>query len=552
MAKRAREEDSEVGLQSSKRHRSCTKDRLSSLSDELLLKVFSFLSVPHLATCQRLSRKYQKLADDGQLWKSHYYNRFVRPRASRLPGLKELGAVDDSLHFASKASRWLDDDHLVKHGGRTDWRRQYKLRHNWAKGSCAVNKIAIAKRPSVPPILVQMAEGVIYMADKDDGLRAWATGSHHSERFAQMRLGAPTPPTSLAVQLDGANTDTSRLTIGFEDGSFGIYAFQQPTRKFSWLYTHEPSSAGLITATAMSWPYVVTMTATQILSLYRFSGHEKPTKVLRPPILLHSLRSQSVWPPLSIQLRQKSTAVTIRVAYALPTYLSGWTVGLQEVNISKKGGLLGSRVASAIDQHYRPLAFSSRPMLSHLGLSSSGTTSASNSAELRHIHSKPLTLSYSHPYLLVSHPDNTLTLYLVTSTAESLSISAGSRLWGHTSAVSGVHVASRGKAVSISRRGDEIRLWELEGGFTSSTARKRLASGNLSVKVSADRSFPRNVKSHIVSDGEASSGIGGCEDGSEEADELAMSRGWIGFDEENVAVLKEYSQGQALVVYDFA
>ncbi|KAM3423423.1 hypothetical protein BST61_g856 [Cercospora zeina] len=557
MAKRAREEDTELGDQSSKRHRSSTKDRLSSLSDELLLKVFSFLSVPHLATCQRLSRKYQKFAGDGQLWKSHYYNRFVRPRASRLPGLKELGAVDDSLHFASKASRWLDDDHLVKRGGRTDWRKQYKLRHNWAKGSCAVNKIAIAERPSVPPILVQMAEGVIYMADKDDGLRAWATGSHHSDGFAQMLLCAPSPPTSLAVHSDGATTDTSRLTLGFEDGSFGIYAFHQPTRKFSWLYTHEPSSAGIITATAMSWPYVVTMTATQLLSLYRFRGHEvnpssamscetkeKPIRSSRPPILLHSLRSQSVWPPLSIQLRQKSTAVTICVAYALPTYLSGWTVGLQEVNISKMGGLLGSRVASAIDQHYRPLAFSSRPMLSHLGLASSGTTSASNSAELRHIHSKPLTLSYNHPYLLVSHPDNTLTLYLVTSTAESLSISAGSRLWGHTSAVSGVHVASRGKAVSISRRGDEIRLWELEGGFTSSTARKRLASGNLSVKVSAERSFSHDVKSHVESDGKAAHGP-------EEADELAMSRGWIGFDEENVVVLKEYSQGQALVVYDF-
>ncbi|PIA98993.1 hypothetical protein CB0940_03425 [Cercospora beticola] len=562
MAKRAREEEPKLQQQACKRQRSSTTDRLSSLSDELLLKVLSFLPVPHLATCQRLSRKYQKLAGDGQLWKSHYYNRFVRPRASKLPGLKELGIVDDSLHFASKASRWLDDDHLVKRGGATDWRRQYKLRHNWAKGSCAVNEIAIAERPSVPPILVQMAEGVIYMVDKDDGLRAWASVGLGSEGFAQMRLRAPSPPTSLAVQQDGAIKDTTRLAIGFEDGSFGIYAFHHSTRRFSSLYTHETSSAGVITATAMSWPYVVTMTATQLLSLYRFRGQrvdqssavspeteEKHNRVPRPPILLHSLRSQSVWPPLSIQLRQQSTAVTICVAYALPTYLSGWTVGLQEVNVSKKGGLLSSRVASAIDQHYRPLAFSSRPMLSHLGLSSSGTTAASNAAELRHIHSKPLTLSYSHPYLLVSHPDNTLTLYVVTSTAESLSISAGSRLWGHTSAVSGVHVASRGKAVSISRRGDEIRLWELEGGFTSSTARKRLANGNLSVKVSAGPSASRHVRAH--DNVRPVSGTSDCGDGSEEADEVAMSRGWIGFDEESVVVLKEYSQGQALVVYDF-
>jgi len=38
----------------------------------------------------------------------------------------------------------------------------------------------------------------------------------------------------------------------------------------------------------------------------------------------------------------------------------------------------------------------------------------------------------------------------------------------------------------------------------------------------------------------------------EEIEETSLSRGWIGFDEENVVVLKEKSWGaQALVVYDF-
>ena len=107
-----------------------------------------------------------------------------------------------------------------------------------------------------------------------------------------------------------------------------------------------------------------------------------------------------------------------------------------------------------------------------------GSLSTSTATELRHIHSKPTSLSYTHPYLLVAHPDNTLTLYLVTSTAQALSISAGSRLWGHTSSVSGAHVGGRGKAVSVSRRGDELRIWELEGGFASSAAKRRLAMGD--------------------------------------------------------------------------
>ena len=42
------------------------------------------------------------------------------------------------------------------------------------------------------------------------------------------------------------------------------------------------------------------------------------------------------------------------------------------------------------------------------------------------------------------------------------------------------------------------------------------------------------------------------DDTEEDPDELTLTRGWIAFDEENVVVLKEQSQGrQALVVYDF-
>jgi hypothetical protein len=249
------------------------------------------------------------------------------------------------------------------------------------------------------------------------------------------------------------------------------------------------------------------------------------------------------------------------VAYALPTYLSGWTVGIQEVRVSPKGELLESRIASAIDQHYRPLAFTSRPIIQHLTPFSTSSSTPPLALELKHIHSKPTSLSYTHPYLLVSHPDNTLTLYLVTSTAESLSISAGSRLWGHTSSVSGASVGSRGKAVSVSRRGDELRVWELEGGFGSSAARKRLAGGDLSIQVRPEsKALPTSDQHQSGLDLVHKAGAGGTvsaadsssNQDSDEEPELTLTRGWIGFDDENVVLLKEQSQGrQALVVYDF-
>ncbi|KAK5120142.1 hypothetical protein LTR85_006623 [Meristemomyces frigidus] len=564
MVKRVREDDAGIHEPAQKRLRPASIDRISRLSDELILRVLSYLPVSQLAVCQRLSHKYQALAGDSQLWKEQYYNRFVRPRASRLPGLKEAGTSDGRLSFASKASRWLEDEHLVDRRVKTNWKRQYKLRHNWSNGSCAVSEIEVAEQAAVPPILVQMHDGVIYMADHVDGLRAWsAKGERQMVAHCELRGSLPAPPTSLAIDPDATTDGVARVIIGFEDGAFSVYDLNKPEARFVRRYSHEPSTNGVVSAVALSWPYAVSMTATQLLSLYRFDqscDDSHSEGLLDPPRLLHSLKSCTVWPPLSTSLRTSASSITISVAYALPTYLSGWTVGIQEVKVSPAGDLLESRLASAIDQHYRPLAFSAPPTMHHLSPSTSVSFATSASLELRHIHSKPTSLSYTHPYLLVSHPDNTLTLYLVTSTADSLAISGGSRLWGHTSSVSGAHVGGRGKAVSVSRRGDELRVWELEGGFASSTARKRLATGDLSVQIRPEGTAASTQE--ITQAGldlvnrPLSPRTPGPTCTTRPADgtsELTLTRGWIGFDEENVVVLKEQSHGrQALVVYDFS
>ena len=409
-----------------------------------------------------------------------------------------------------------------------------------------------------------MHDGIVYTVNQSDGLRAWSTkdGRH---LIAQLPLPAPasrSPPTSLAIDTQAQSDGSTRSIVGFEDGSFSIYVLSHGAGTFTHKYSHEASSNGVISATALSWPYALTMTAIQLLSLYQFAdpvAKATAADTTDSPRLLHSLRSRTVWPPLSVSLRTSALAITICVAYTLPTYLSGWTVGLQEVKVDPDGTLIDSRLTSAIDQHYRPLAFSSRPIMQHL-TPFSPAAGSSASLELKHIHSKPTSLSYTHPYLLVSHPDNTLTLYLVTSTAESLAISAGSRLWGHTSSVSGAHVGGRGKAVSVSRRGDELRVWELEGGFGSSTARKRLATGDLSVQIKPDRDrrdhrTPAKSGFELISQAKSTRSTApscGREHTSDDPSELTLTRGWVGFDDENVVVLKERSQGtQALVVYDF-
>jgi hypothetical protein len=563
MAKRAFDE-AEYQERPLKRPRPEFPDRLSPLSDELLLRILSNLSITTLNVCQRLSHKFHSIASDSQLWKSAYYNRFVRPRASRLPGIRDIDTSSEHLFFSSKLSKWLDEENLVKRGQETNWKRQYKLRHNWSKGSCDVSEIQVAEQPPIPPLLVRMHEGIVYTADLTGGLRAWSS-KKEKKMLGSAGFGTSSPPTSLALDINTGDDVNHRAVVGFEDGRFLIYTFKSEQGDFILSYSHAPSSNGMLSAVAYCSPYLVTMTAAQLLSLYKFPC-EPPRNCnkerLDPPQILHSLRSQTVWPPLSLSIRPSSNNIIATIAYAIPTYLSGWSVGVQELWLSPDGALLDSRLATSSTDSSRTLSAT----LPQTSTSPTRTLALPAFTAAAPGYSKPTSLSYTHPYLLVSHPDNTLTLYLVNSTDKSLSVSSGSRLWGHTSSVSGAHVGGRGKAVSVSSRGDELRIWELEG----TNARKRLAGANMSVRIRPEKkhhdsglhahqpSEPKSKENQVglesLNDAIARRGIGlGLAlEARASMEDFGVVRGWVGFDEENVVVLREGSAGsQALVVYDF-
>ncbi|KAF2811679.1 F-box domain-containing protein [Mytilinidion resinicola] len=555
MVKRAYDEGGPSG-RAPKVPRHESVDRLSQLSDELLLRILSFVPTSTLGLCQRLSHKFRRIAGDSQLWKAVYYNRFVRPRASRLPGIKDPSMSSNHLFYSSKLSKWLDDEHLVRRGQETNWKRQYKLRHNWSQGKCAVREISVTEKPPVPPLIVSMHEGIVYTVDSIAGLRAWSSKKDR-KLIASVELETQTngSPTSLAVDTQELSMNRHRLVVGFEDGHFSVYELQVHTGCFLELYHHPQSSNGMLSAVAYASPYLVTMTEGQLLSLYKFPEAKKDDLVqdlLDPPQLLHSLRSHTVSPPLSLTIRPASGSIIASIAYSVPTYLSGWSVGIQEMRLTSDGELIESRLASAANDDFHSLArsgpfssLSTRPSSPNL-VPAQGSSFGSRDA-----HAKPTSLSYSHPYLLVSHPDNTLTLYLVTSTSSSLSIGPGSRLWGHTSSVSGAHVGGRGKAVSVSNHGDELRVWELEGGMASSATRRKLVTGELSVRLRPENGVS-SQNLDAISDAILQRGFGLGLALEHKMESMSVTRGWVGFDDENVIVLREKSQGsQALVVYDF-
>jgi hypothetical protein len=83
--------------------------------------------------------------------------------------------------------------------------------------------------------------------------------------------------------------------------------------------------------------------------------------------------------------------------------------------------------------------------------------------------------------------------------------------------------------------------------MTSSANRKRSRNGELSVRVQ-----PSKVNEEYIQDGDSGQQAGLRFALDQGFDDSSVSRGWVGFDEQNVIVLREKSEGsQALVVYDF-
>lgn len=546
-------EDAEDSHQPAKRVKRSRHNCLDRLSNELLLRTFSYLSVPTLCRCQRVSRRFSAIAGDSQIWKQSYYNRFVRPRAARLPARKDSPTSDSSLYFSSKLSKWLDEANLIKRGKDTNWKRQYKLRDNWARGKCEVTEMDVAEEPPTPKLLVRLHEGVLFTVDRPNGLRAWSAKKERRllATTALDRRHSDVAATSLAINIsdndDPASGSMSHLAVGFADGSFTLYSFDRNKSVFWNMYRQPPSINGMITAVAYASPYLLTMTSKQLLSLYKLS--QEPNQ--DPPQQLYAFTSQLVRPPLSLCVRQSGSNIIASIAYLVPTLFQGWTVGIQEINLSQSGELVGSRLATASsDQHQS--ASSSLPLTQSPPRPSPYLDIDSSAGQLHR--SRATSVSYSHPYLLLTHADNTLTLHLVTSTTSSLSIGEASRLWGHTSSVSGAHVGGRGKAVSVSSHGDELRVWELEGALSSLTMRKRLSTGQLSVRVSSRQSKEGEEAGRlsVISDAISQRGTGLGLALKETEREMGIMRGWVGFDDENVVVLKERNDGrQALVVYDF-
>jgi hypothetical protein len=583
------------------------RDLLSPLSDELLLRILSFLPLQHLLAVSPVSRRFYHLASDSQLWKALYYARFVLPRAMRIPGFRDGGdggggvgsGAGHKLHYSGRRTLWADGrkggvvsgdkEGLVKkrvaeeeENGPSylrkeeevvqqpiNWKRQYKIRYNWARGKCAVEELKLGQETEVGEargrkMLVKVVEGFAITADKDEGLRAWDLKSR--SLVAQVKIGdggSNAAPSCIAVDESEFERGILDMALGFDDGSFGVWRLFTDKKRLVLRYQHEKSSNGELIAVAFSYPYLLTATQAVLVSLYTFdvpskagAGQDEPrcsvstdegTGKLGSPYLLTSLDSHTSRPPLALSIRRAGKATIASVAYTFSTR-RGWSLGIQDLHIHQTS----TGIRSGPDTITSRLAYTTPVEMDGISLyplsppvtpqhgrrrgvndsDTSGTIPSSGQLD-----PGPNTLCYTHPYLLATLRDNTLVLHMCTSNASSLSISDGIRLWGHTSGISDAEITARGKAVSVSTRGEEMRVWELEG--------RSSGVGSRSVEIRPWQSPGVGGPSENLADDD------GLQHG-DPAQDWDERRNWVGFDDEMVIVLKERKRArESLMVYDF-
>ena len=510
-----------------KRRRTGSKRNLLDISDEILLRILSFLPVQRLAATEKVSRKLRRLASDGAVWRVKYLERWISPRARRMPP-----GTTSTKTMVSRLVSWFEHGQSLRDGRQIDWKRQFKLRNNWDKGSAKLHEVELAKPPT-PPVMAKVHCGLIFTVDANSGLRVWSQAKPSKTLISKRSLKDGIRPTTIAV---GGEPGRIYILIGFSDGGFEIYTLVNKT-DLAQLATHERvEDEGPVTAAAFAPPYIVVMTDHKHTRLYHiFDQVGGTTSGLITS--LATLHANTALCAASLSLRRTQKAVVATICYAFDRLNDGWCLGLQELSISVDNGSTDSRITSTIDS---PLE------ARYVGPKTWDLTSRSASSTLLttplttqpHMKRPPSSISYAHPYLIASLPDNSLMSYIVTSDDQKLEISSGKRLYGHTSSAN-AEVSSRGKAVSVSVKGDDIRVWELEDVLTT------VGRGRPSTQIKAQHAAIE-VASAIARRG---TGLGLALNDMKK--ELALVRRSVGFDDEQVVVLGDRHDTQILACYDF-
>ena len=402
------------------------------------------------------------LAHDSSLWRHLYIERFAhdnpkprdrvhrkeRPRRRVLRSIPRKSARDSSCAIAK------------------DWKSQYKVRHKWANGSCTFHEIILAGEGegNAPRVLLCVHGSIAITADESHGMRGWTVKDHEqsllaTNAFSQgMSECERSRPNAIAVAIRNSTSQLITFAIGFANGSLNLCSFDVDARRFRILSSFRVFDNSRVDAIDVACPYVFSMSQDHSIAVYDVSGTlSRQDDDGNSPRLLSYLSSNTTGEPLSLTSRKVRQNTIISIAYACPSYLTGWTLGLQELELNPQGVFIQSRIATAQSSHRRVNLSSSSDIMRARGRLRHGSLENSK---------KPSAITYAHPYLLATFADNTLGFHLVRSSNNHLSMSPEFRLWGHTASISAACIGERGKTVTVAQ-GSDVRVWDLEEAFNS-------------------------------------------------------------------------------------
>jgi len=240
-------------------------------------------------------------------------------------------------------------------------------------------------------------------------------------------------------------------------------------------YTQSP-----LIACALHFPVLVTCTEDFELSIYfidyiqdaniLFSSLTEDEKLVEQVEcrLVHQLRSFVCWAPIEISVECITTdsaqctsmnydsqdSWKAIVAYSVPLYGDGWTVGIQEIKFSATR-LISTRHCSSLPSFI--------PILSENNFTD----------DIEQFSFAPITtITYNAGQLVTAHCDNTLQVYYVLEQGKKLECRHKCTLYGHTGSVMSVALDEHGKLITGSMD-HSIKIWDLGWNLVKNSERRK-------------------------------------------------------------------------------
>lgn len=405
---------------------------MEELTDELHLLVFSSLDLEDLVSVQLCCKKWYRICSDNSIWRRLYYQRFKhRPHRFTL-------AVGGGPHVTNDISGTSRSSWVSRNEAKCDWKSFFRLRYNWQMGKCKIHTLLLESR------LVAVRNKQVVSIDSsyrltirtlDDLLLA----SCNLKQWTGNDLGSP---SAIVVNQAG----TFKICVGFDTGSFAVL-----------VYDGDSSIGCLHIKSAASGRHQGVKQIVQkqnLLAVYTEKAN----------VILYSFEPKDPPIPSNHKTKGDITWGETKTVFVLKSYLH---TNL-EVSFSLRSLYLHKHLLS-LAYFEQTLSGEFIPIIQEILCTSDGSilntrkssyyTSTNNWSH--EYSTRPVSLSYSHPYILAGFSNGSMSLYIARSAECCLEVQPRQRSWGHGGQVM---VRQGGTAVSVGTK--EIKWWELASGIS--------------------------------------------------------------------------------------